>query len=382
MKADEFLGYLNAQGGKLQQAYDEIGHVQREYQGRYVTFRADHDRTLESLVDTRAGALPDPLPAEVEARLPAERQAMAQRVDELNKQIAARQGEADARIAAVQAGMAAIRAVNPQLDQREEQLKAKIAFRTQTLHDLNAQVSKLAAGLGFVLHFGKIHGLDNDRHRLVGQLETLNADLVKVRTEWKEKHEAFEAGRAQEQAAWQGMMVEVGRLKAERDDLTVDPEAQARRRATVYIVDNLKSLPGADPDWQKMVDLNIQTGDFQAALGAVAGLMGTVSGIREGLERLGASVSALIEEQSRNSQYLPELKLDLPDDAAAFDRQWDELIACVRDETALAGHPTDFVRATRWFVDERLTKERITGYFDALGEALKAATAGWKGSGT
>jgi hypothetical protein len=381
MKADEFLGYLNTQMSKLQQTYDEIGHVQREYQGIYVTFRADHDRTLQALMDTRAGSLPDPLPAQVEERLPAERKTMAQRVDELSKQIAARQGEADAKIAAVQAGIAEIRALNPRLDQREEQLKAMIAFRTQALHDLNAKVSKLAAGLGFALHFSKIHTLDNDRHRLVGQLETLNEDLVKVRKEWQEKHDASEANQAQEQAAWQGMMVEVGRLKAERDSLSVDPEAKSRRRAMLYVLDNLKSLPGADPELQKMAALNIQTDDFQSALGAVAGLMGTVSGVRQGLQGLAASVSALIDEQTRNSQYLPALNLDVPDAAAAFDRQWDELIACVRDEKALAQHPTDFVRATRPFVEERLTKERIGAYFDALGGALKSATAGWKGSG-
>jgi DNA repair exonuclease SbcCD ATPase subunit len=381
MKADEFLGYLNTQMGKLQQTYDEIGHVQREYQGIYVTFRADHDRTLQALMDTRAGSLPDPLPAQVEERLPAERKAMAQRADELNKQIAAKQGEADAKIAAVQAGIAEIRALNPRLDQREEQLKAMIAFRTQALHDLNAKVSKLASGLGFALHFGKIHALDNDRHRLVGQLETLNEDLVKVRKEWQEKHDASAASQAQEQAAWQGMMVEVGRLKAERDGLTADPEAQVRRRALLYVLDNLKSLPGADPELQKMAALNIQTDDFQSALGAVAGLMGTVNGVRQGLQGLAASVAALIDEQTRNSQYLPELKLDVPEEAAAFDRQWDELIACVRDEKVLAQHPTDFVRATRPFAEERLTKERIGAYFDALGGALKSATAGWKGSG-
>ena len=70
MKADEFLGYLNTQMSKLQQAYDEIGHVQREYQGLYVTFRADHDRTLQALVDTRAGSLADPLPSQVEGACP------------------------------------------------------------------------------------------------------------------------------------------------------------------------------------------------------------------------------------------------------------------------------------------------------------------------
>jgi hypothetical protein len=381
MKADEFLGYLNARMSKLQQTYDEIGHVQREYQGIYVTFQGDHDRTLQDLMDARAGSLPEPLPAQVEERLPAERKAMAQRVDDLSKQIAAKQAEADARIAAVQAGIAELRALNPRLDQREEQLKAMIAFRTQALHDLNAKVSKLAAGLGFALHFGKIHALDNDRHRLVGQLETLNGDLVKVRKEWQEKHDASAASQAREQAAWQSMMVEVGRLKAERDGLAVDPEARARRRAVLYVLDNLKSLPDADADVRKMVELNVQTDDFQAALGAVAGLMGTVGGIRQGLERLGASVSALIDERSRNSQYLPELKLEVPKEAAAFDQQWDELVVCVRDEKALAQNPTDFVRATRPFVEERLTKERIGVYFEALGGALKAATAGWKGSG-
>ncbi len=381
MKADEFLAYLNTQMGKLQQVYDEIGHVQGEYQGSYVTFRADHDRTLQALVDGRGDSLPDPLPAHIEARLPAERQTVAQMAEELNKQIAAKQAEADARIAAVQAGMAELRTLNPQLDQREEQLKAMIAFRTQALHDLNAQVGKLAGGLGFALHFGKIHGLDNDRHRLVGQLETLNEDLTKVRKEWQDKRDAFGASQAQEQAAWQGMMVEVGRLKAERDALTADPEAQARRRATLYVLDNLKGLTGADPELQKMIDLNVQTDDFRAALGAVAGLLGTVNGIRQGLERFGASVSALIDEQSRNSQYLPELKLEVPKEAAIFDQQWDELIACVRDEKALASHPVDFVRSTRPFVEEKLTKERIAAYFEALADTLKKATAGWKGSG-
>jgi hypothetical protein len=204
---------------------------------------------------------------------------------------------------------------------------------------------------------------------------------VKVRKEWQEKHDASAASQAQEQAAWQGMMVEVGRLKAERDGLTADPEAQVRRRALLYVLDNLKSLPGADPELQKMAALNIQTDDFQSALGAVAGLMGTVNGVRQGLQGLAASVAALIDEQTRNSQYLPELKLDVPEEAAAFDRQWDELIACVRDEKVLAQHPTDFVRATRPFAEERLTKERIGAYFDALGGALKSATAGWKGSG-
>jgi uncharacterized protein YoxC len=379
MKADEFFGYINTQMSKLQQAYDEIGHVQREYQGSYLTFRADHDRTLQTLVDGRAGTLPDPLPVQVEARLPEEKKALAQRVDELSKQIAAKQAEADAKIAAVQAGLTALRALNPQLDQREEQLKAMIAFRTQALHDLNAKVSDLAGGLGFALHFGKIHSLDNDRHRLVGQLETLNEDLVKVRKEWQEKRDGFASTQAQEQAAWQGMMVEVGRLKAERDMLTSDPEAQARRRATVYVLDNLKALPSAEPDLQKMMDLNVQTDDFQAALGAVAGLMGTVSGIRQGLERFGASVSSLIEEQSRNSQYLPELKLAVPKVAADFDQQWDELIACVRDEKALDNHPVDFVKAVRPYVEERLTKEHIAAYFDALSATLQAATSGWKG---
>jgi hypothetical protein len=382
MKADEFLGYINAQMGKLQQTYDEIGHVQREYQGRYVTFRADHDRALQGLVDTRAGSLPDPLPAQVQARVLVERQDMARRAEELSNQIAAKQAEADGRIAAIQAGQAALRALNPALDQREEQLKAMIAFRAQALHDLNAQVIKMAAGLGFVLHFGKIHSLDNDRHRLVGQLETLNADLAKVRQEWKEKHDAFAAGQSREQTAWQAMMVEVGRLKTERDGLTAGQESQARRRALACVLDNLKALPDADPEFRKMIDLNVQTEDFQTALRAVAGLMGAVSGIRQGLERFAASVSALIEEQTRNSQYLPALTLEAPRDAAAFDRQWDELMALVRDEKTLADHPTDFVRATRPFVDDRLTKERITAYFDALGGTLTAATAGWKGSGS
>ena len=379
MNADEFLRHVQGQLSKAQQSFDEIAQAQSEFQGAYVRFKGMHDKLLNELVDGRGGSLPEPLAVQAAARLPAEEQAVAARIKELDELWARRQGEADAKVAAMQAAAAGLRALNPQLNDREESVKAMIAFRQQRLNDLNAKVQKLGGGLGFVLRAGKIRDLDNERHKLVGRLEELNKQLAEVRQQWKEKHDAVAADQAEMKTEWASITVQAGSLKAERDALAADPAGQARRRAVLYVLDNLKELQGADDELKRMIDLNIQTDNYHAALGSVAGLLGVLKGIHEGLERFGGSVSAIAEEQSLHSAHLKALNLSLPPQVVAFEKVWEELLPKVRDEKECAAHPAEFVAAMRPFVEQRFTPAIIGGYFEALGKTIKAATSGWRG---
>lgn len=379
MKAEEFRQYLGAQLNKVQQAYDEIAEAQREFQGAYVRLQSDRDRVLQRVVDTRGDSLPEPLSELVEQRIPTEREVVSQRLQELERLMAEKQTAADGKVTAMQRSAAELRQLNPQLNEREESLKARIASRQQKLHDLNAQVKQASGGLGFVFRLREIRELDAARHRLVGQLETLDGELAQVRQQWKEKREAVEAEQAQTRTEWVQVMVELSALRAERAALMADEEGWARRQAIAQVLTSLKSAPDTDGGLRRLAELNVQTEAYQAALGAVASMLGVLKGIHEGLERFGASVSALVEEQSRHSQYLSLLNIELPADVTAMDRNWDDLIGRVRDEKALVTHPGDFVDAMRPYVNERLTKERITGYFEALSQTTKQATAGWKG---
>jgi hypothetical protein len=216
-------------------------------------------------------------------------------------------------------------------------------------------------------------------------METLDHELGKVRKEWQDLSDLAHKNEADWKAQWQQKVAQLGELRQEHDHLVQNGDVLARHRAIFFVVDNLKEpavgAPQAlDGALKPMIELNIQTDSFQAALGSVAGILGIAKGVNEGLNRLSASVKALVDEQTRNSAFLPALNVSLTDDVLAFGSVWDDLAAKAKDEKALAQHPMDFVAASKPFLAERLTKEHIAAFFDALGKALTQTTAGWKGS--
>jgi hypothetical protein len=203
-----------------------------------------------------------------------------------------------------------------------------------------------------------------------------------VRQEWKDLSTNTAKNEADWRAQWQQKTTQLSQVQQQHDYLEQNTVAEAQHRATVYVIDNLKSLPASGDATllQPMIDLNIQTDDFQAALGSVAGILGILKGVDEGLKRLGESVQALIAEQQRHSEFLPSLNIALDDQVTAFGQTWDDLIAKSKDEKTLATHPVDFVTAMKPFLEKRLTQEHIAAFFNALGEALKHATASWRGA--
>ncbi len=378
MKVDEFFQHIQQQMSAVQQSYDEIVHAQREFQGAYVTFSTQRETLVASLVASRLGNLPPPLQARAEVLMPEERKAVADRQRELDAAVAAALKEADDSAAAMQQQMNALRKANPKLNEREESLKAMIAFRTQRLHDLNAKVSAMGSGLGFLFRAGAIRKVDNERHNVAGQLEALGGELEGVRKQWQDLRNSADAGMIVGQAEWAKHMADLAAVRSERDALAADPETMARRRACRRVLEEMTEAPEGDADLARLPGLNRQSADYRAALMAVTSMLAVLKGILEGLTRFASSVSALVDEQEKNSQYLKPLRLDLPAGAAAFERLWPDLTPRVRDEKALAGHPAEFVAVMRPYLDQRLTREQIQAYFEGLGQSVKKAAAAWK----
>ena len=380
-----FLNFIDGQNTKINAAFREIEELQKLFQGSYTRFRAEHDKTLAALgaqIESARDGSGDALKAPIDARVPAERKTIDARVATLEqKLIPGFQTEADKVLARAQSRTQELRTKNPQLNDREEKLKAEIAAQTKTLADLNTQVQKLSSGLGFIFNIGKIHALDAQRQQTVGRLQTLNQQLTQIRQEWKKLHDDVSQEEHNLQVEWQTASVTLGKLRQEHDYLAQNAAAEARHRAITFVIDNLKTMPpGANNSaaFKPMIDLNIQTDDFQAALGAVAGILGVLKGIEDGLTRIFESVKALKAEQAKNSAYLPSLQFELPDAALAFAKTWDDLIAKSKDDKYLGAHPAEYIAAIQPFLDERLTKEHITDFFNGLGDAIQRATAGWK----
>ena len=380
-----FLKFIDGQRDKIAQAFKEIDELQKLYQGAYTRFKTDHDQTLLALVaqiEAASDGVSRTLKAQIEERVPSEKKVVVMQVDELKrKTIPTYQKQVDKLLAQAQNRTNDLRTQNPKLNDQEEQLKAEVAAQKKTLAELNAQIQKLGGGLGFVFNVGKIHALDAQRNQTIGKLDAAIFRLKQVREEWKKLREDVGVEENALRAQWQAAMVKVGELRQQHDYLMQNTDAEARHRAIRFVIDNLKTLPSdtTDATLKRMIDLNIQTDDFQAALGSVAGILAVLKGIEEGLSRLSASVTALGSEQSRHSAYLAVLQFELPDNALAFGKTWDELIAKSKDEKNLAGHPAEFVAAIKSFLDDRLTQDAIANFFNGLGGAITRATSGWKG---
>ena len=80
-----------------------------------------------------------------------------------------------------------------------------------------------------------------------------------------------------------------------------------------------------------------------------------------------------------HGDFLPQLKVQLPDSVIAFHSQWDGLRAKMRDDARLCAHPTEFLEAAQPVVERDLSDEAITGMFNNLGQALDEATKKWRG---
>jgi len=386
---DQLNDFLADNRRKINAVGREVEEIQVGFNSAYVEFKADHDAQLASLTETLFERL-DGIGAEsralVDERAIAERRLLAERRTELrDKLIPQTQVEADAILAQAQEQTKALRLLNPQLDKREEAYKAQRAALETRLAQLNSEISQRSRGLGFILRFISISKLDRQRHLILGQLETLAQNLKEVRQEWQTSQQEFQAEQGALQGKWRELSLKVAELKRELAYLDDDAqrEALAMKRAVRYVLDNLKEpvpCPGdLKPGLETMIALNIKTDAYQEGLGAVGGLIALLDSVGKGMDSFQESVGGLIGEQRMHSEFLPRLKVRLPDSAVAFHNQWDGLKAKMRDDARLCANPAEFLEVAQPVIERDLSDEAVTSMFNSLGQALTESTKKWRG---
>ena len=386
---EQLNDFLSDNRCKINAVGREVEEIQVGFNSAYVEFKADHDAQLASLTETLFKKLDNVGPelrAPVDKRAIKERRLLAERRTELReKLIPQTQAEADAVLAQAQEQTKALRQLNPRLDEREESYKAQRAALETKLAQLNSEISQRSRGLGFIICFISIAKLDRQRHRVLGQLEALARNLGEVRQEWQTSQQEFQAGQEALQSQWRELSLTVAELKRELAylDDEVQREALAVKRAVRHALDNLKEpvpCPGdLRPGLNAMIGLNIKTDAYQEGLGTVGGLIALLDSVGKGMDSFQESVGGLIGEQRMHGDFLPRLKVRLPDSVIAFHKQWDGLRARMRDDARLCAHPTEFLEAARPVIQRDLSDEAVTSMFNSLGQALTEATEKWRG---
>ncbi len=386
---DQLNDFLLDNRRKIDAVGREVEEIQVGFNSAYVEFKADHDAQLASLTVSlfeKLDSIGSELRAQIDERVVEERRLLAERRTELReKLIPQTQAEADAVLTQAQEQTKALRQLNPRLDEREEAYKAQLAALETKLAQLNAEISQRSRGLGFIIHFISVAKLDRQRHRILGQLETLARNLKEVRDDWQTSQQEFQTEQEGLQGQWRELSLKVAELN--RELAYLDDETQredlAMKRAGRHILDNLKDpVPcPADlrPALKAMIELNVKTDAYQEGLGTVGGLIALLDSVGKGMDSFQESVGGLIGEQRMHSEFLPGLKLRLPDSAIAFHNQWDGLRAKMRDDARLCAHPTEFLEAARPVIQRDLSNEAVTSMFNSLGQALTEATEKWRG---
>ena len=387
---DGFSRFIAGSIEAIGRARTEVEEVQVGFNSAYVEWKAPHDATLARLVDTvlpRLEEVGSELRERVATRLEEERLTIAERREALDKTLLPeRQVEADRLVQEGQRLTAELREMNPRLDRDEEAYKAQRITLHGELEDLNAQIRRLSGCFVVVFNYFKLNKLDRQRHRVIGQLEVIENHLRRVREEW----DAAQAGTGSQQeslqARWLQLTLELAEMQGERDYLAVaeNREALALRRATRYVIDNLKDVISCPDDGIKqeldgMVELNIQTDEYEDGLASVVSLLAMLDGVAEGMKRFGESVDGLREEQRMHGANLPKLRITVPDEVLGFHELWPQLAQSVRDDGHLAKNPAEFIAAVRPVIDEDLSDPRIDAMFGGLGQALENATRKWRG---
>jgi len=366
----------------------EVEEIQVGFNSAYVEFKANHDAQLARLTEklfARLDSLGPELRAQIDERAVEERRLLEGRREQLREELIPQtQAEADTVLAQAQEQLQALRQLNPELNEREEVYKTHRAALEAKLAELNEEISRLSRGLGFIFHFISIAQLDRQRQRIIGQLEILAENLKEVREEWQARQQEFQAEQEALQDRWRELGLKVAELRTELAYLDDDAQREtlALKRAIRHVLDNLKEPIPCSKDLRSeleaMIELNIKTDAYQEGLGMVGGLIALLDSIGKGIDNLRESVEGLIGEQRMHSQYLPPLKVQLPDSVIAFHSQWDGLRAKMRDDARMCAHPLEFLEVARPIMERDLSDEAITNMFNRLGRALDKATKKWR----
>lgn len=393
MDAGKTIQYLEQQEAAILELIGQLDEIQVGFNARFDEFKASHDQTLDKLVDVVAarinGGPPDTihpaLRAAIKEQVPEERAAIEERRQKVREEyLPQRQAAADELLGKAQAEMAQLRALNPQLDEREEGLKAQKADLEGQITDLNELVRLKSRGLGVIRHFFTITKADRERHRVLGKLEGINDSLYELRRIWEEEQKKAANTQAAYQDQWQLESVAVARLQSELDQLDDETRREdlAQRRAIRHVLDALKEpAPSSDPELntglQEMIELNIQTDSYHKGLASVGGMIGLLRGIDSGMKAIRKSIEGLRSEQQMHSAYLKALDFDLPGPVELFHRKWPILAERFSDQESLGTHPVDFSAAVQPLLEGPLSQAKIEAMFNDLGTMIERATAGW-----
>ena len=413
----DFLNYLNERQRTVQAIEDHLCALQQKYETYFSEVLQVREHELQQLSEhvlaDRAGE-GSKLPGSFNEALDAARAEMAEQYTDqlkrLNRRLEDLQQQVEQRRQESVEGEKASHSQNVELDQQEEELKARNEQLLARIAEHNRTIKQLGKGWGFFANLFKMRALARQRKTLDDQSADLAARIEDLRRRWDAadgEHAAAEQGLRE---SWVDLQTEVATLQTKVSFLEESRDSIIARSALEQVlfenrptlaspqasdppcprcaVPNPKSnhfcyicgkrLVQDRPDFEgsvaEMSELNLHHQRFSEGMRACQELIGLVRGIKSGVE---AFTSSVADVQSSEQQYpLPKLNIDVPASSVTFGQNFDHLLRVVGQGVPL--HPKAFAGHVEQVIGTVFTEDNIKDYFETMGEELsKQADSQW-----
>ncbi|OGO06782.1 MAG: hypothetical protein A2Y73_06140 [Chloroflexi bacterium RBG_13_56_8] len=383
MELSEFHRYLDEKRRELEACYHEIEEVQyqfndifqRELAAWQEKFTYCYPRVME-----QRGEMP---PAFAQIIDQTEREELARitaEIAELDGQIREGRSKSDSLLSQAREATAALRGVNPDLNEREEHLKSLMMQYQDEYADAYEKLEALEdSSLGWLTNFSRIRRLRKAQRLAKRQQAQTLEQLREVRQDWLGKVEEAGEKQAALRDEWQKVSVQVSEAETRREYLQTNLTELAQEAAIQRTLEELEKPPEISGELgdalADLVKRNEVRRSYEEGLRAVAEALGLLKGVGEGMNRFQQSVGTVLQEQRRYS--LKQVQVPVPGWIVQMNETWQELSAKVKDEKYMGTHPLEFSRVVDGYIKERLTDQRIQSFFEEMGQALSEATSAW-----
>jgi len=382
MRLSQFNDYLMQKERELTQCYREIEEVQAEFNEIFRQEMAAWQETFsQCFPQVLAGR--DDLPAKFRQQIDeAEREELGklrQEMAQLEDEVAQCRAEMDRLTEAAQDLTDSLRAENPDIDEREESLKAKVVRLQDDYTEAWEKAERVSEGLGWLTNAFRLAKLRKRQREAKQEQEATMRELRSVRQEWLTQMEEASQSQAELRKQWQEQSVAAAEKQGRLDHIRHNLEDLAQQNAITHVLEELDKDPGVEgqlgDSLRELIQRNRVRTEYETGLASVAEALGLTKGIGEGLRRFGQSVATVVQEQRRYG--LRDVAIVLPRSVVALNETWRALASKIKDEKAMGTKPLAFSRIIKAYLSDRLTDSSIQGLFETMGNALSEATASW-----
>jgi hypothetical protein len=378
------IAYFTEQQDKINRLLAEVDEINQGITSELVEAQDRTETAIAGAVaiaDDQFGGLDPALREAVEARLPGlreEKTALRSDLEQLIGQTEEDRTEIEQKEAAEATRLGAD---NPNLNEREEILKRKLAESAASVAATEEELRRAAAGLGWLTRAGAISRLRKQHQSQATALYGVRERLSEVRNAWAQERTQAQQTEEQMQQAWRLRTAEIAKLSQELDGLRDDFEGACRRAALEEWIRAQATYPAVgmeevDAAFGEIAAARERAADCESGVVAVSEIMGLLGGVRDGMARMQTSIESVKQEQDMHSE-LATLSVEAPPAFVQFHQFWDALLETVKDEKRSIEHPKAFAGIINQITATTLSTEGIEAMFNLAGGALTEATKQW-----